>query len=139
MPTPLRAIRVEDELWDQVKAGAKRRNLTVVGLVKEALTQYLGLPPVPKRKPSRSLDTAAALAQLTGKDAPIKPGDRVKATRVHREIAQVVRQSEAKVTRTQTAALLMGTCPKHPKAIVKDGVCQTCHLEAARATLATTR
>lgn len=39
---PARAIRVEDELWEQVKAFAKLHGMNASEVVREAIRQYLG-------------------------------------------------------------------------------------------------
>jgi len=41
MPTPLRAIRVSDELWRAVKEIAERRGQTVSGVIRDALAVYV--------------------------------------------------------------------------------------------------
>lgn len=43
MNTPVRAIRVDDYLWDAVKSAADWEGLTVSDVVRDMLTQYVRL------------------------------------------------------------------------------------------------
>lgn len=40
-PTPIRTIRIDDELWDQAQAKAKRRRETVAAVIRRALLEYI--------------------------------------------------------------------------------------------------
>lgn len=39
--TPLRAIRIEDELWERAKAAAHNRGETVTDAIRRALREYV--------------------------------------------------------------------------------------------------
>lgn len=41
MPTPLRAIRVSDEVWNAAKDKAKREGTTITAVVLAALQRYI--------------------------------------------------------------------------------------------------
>ena len=39
--TPARAVRIDDETWESIKAEAERRKITASDVVREALTKHL--------------------------------------------------------------------------------------------------
>lgn len=39
--TPVRHIRIDNELWDQAQAKAKRRRETVAAVIRRALLEYV--------------------------------------------------------------------------------------------------
>lgn len=42
--TPARAVRIDDELWDRVKAEAARRDETATDVVRRAIREHLNAP-----------------------------------------------------------------------------------------------
>ena len=45
MPTPLRAVRVPDDLWEAARAQAYAEGTTVTAVILAALQEYTGSPP----------------------------------------------------------------------------------------------
>lgn len=100
----LRNVRVVDELWDRLTAQAKREGATVSGLLRRVIAEYLDRADV---------RLEGAVPRRTGRRAATTTAEATEAA-----VARVV----------APAGLVNDVCPRHPKAWVKDGVCQTCRL-----------